>query len=474
MRQLAYEVAALLCLAAAAMGCSETAPFPAGDGGGGSAGAGGDGGAGAAGGQGGLGGAGGGGAGMGGEGGEGGGGEAGGAPPMLDSKLFVWGELAFDNQFQVGFLDYPGPVTTTLPVSALYDIVADLSADGTQVAATFRNGQSHYVVEVHPADGSGPGTLLYDCGSVSNDTKAIAFSPDGAWIAFQYDNDLTDDDEIWVVPSAGGAAFQVSPADDDAQDIRWARTADGAAAWLAFSGQDGNGVRRVYTVNVAAALPQPIPIMVTTADGHAWDASGRLYWADTPVVGEPHSVLYRASADGSLVEAVPGAQLTNATGAALISSFAISPDGTRLAFAANAPEENLGQIYVTEVDAAAPVAVSAVQTAADASHRSIWRLTWSPDGTQLAGIGNWLVGGSGDPGAQSTFVVPAEGAAGGLRISPQHLDKLVFTADSGALIAGNEHAIAAFALTQPDQELLDRLVFQAPAGFTSIGFELAE
>ncbi|UCC63105.1 MAG: PD40 domain-containing protein, partial [Anaerolineae bacterium] len=78
----------------------------------------------------------------------------------------------------------------------------------------------------------------------SNDWAPVV-SPDGAWIAFF--SDRTVDDEVWVMPSVGGAGNETNissdpVADDRFPDFSWARMSVRSGAWEQASTWIPNGV----------------------------------------------------------------------------------------------------------------------------------------------------------------------------------------------------------------------------------------
>jgi hypothetical protein len=128
----------------------------------------------------------------------------------------------------------------------------------------------------------------------------------------------------------------------------------------------------------------------------------------------------------------------------MVTSFALSPDGARVAFTANAPWKSLYQVHVAAVDDASALTVSGVQTApppAGTRGPSTGApLAWSPDGKHLAVIADWQVLAADPDDAFTVFVVPSA-TKGGMRailpapVATLDLEAAFFSRDSKRLLA---------------------------------------
>src|SRR5262249_37090138 len=100
-------------------------------------------------------------------------------------------------------------------------------------------------------------------------------------------------------------------------------------------------------------------------------------------------------------------------------NIAWSPDGTRLAFVADARTDDVFELFVTPADwSKAPLPISgALVSGGDAS---LDRFAWSPDGNHLAFIADKLT-----DGVNELFVAPADGSSEPVRVS-------------GTLVAGGQ------------------------------------
>ncbi|PIE05610.1 MAG: hypothetical protein CSA75_03850, partial [Sorangium cellulosum] len=106
------------------------------------------------------------------------------------------------------------------------------------------------------------------------------------------------------------------------------------------------GIHGLWVVNVLDPSSQPLLLVTDAQLGNDGDVQGNVAWASNGqvVFRANHEMggvwaMYRAAADGSSVEVIEGASLTNVSGAATIGSFGVSADGNSLAFSANSPVE---------------------------------------------------------------------------------------------------------------------------------------
>jgi Tol biopolymer transport system component len=399
---------------------------------------------------------------MGGMGGMGTGGTGGGS---AGQAVLVYGDHATDNTHQIDRLSFPGAMKTKLALMGL--AAADIqsvavSPDGTKLAvAGVDMPMGNPVLNVYAIDGSGAPKNLVTMPTKDQAFNFIAWSPDGKWIAFTGELELNNQTALYVVPSDGAMkAKRVSQTSADTKlnvsRFAWARKADASHAYLAFAGDvlidnvTGLWVYDVITNNLAAIAPTNLlaDMKEVSPSFLEFDSADKIYFKSN------HEVvafrLYRASTSGADLEQVPGSKKTNGAGEASVGSFALSPDGKKLAFAADAPTQNLYQLYVGDVgqDNAAPV--SNVQMTAPASGTRgpsfFSEVAWSPDQKLVAVAADWAVGANDVDNAFGLFVLPASGAAGGVRIinataSNQSVGSLAFSKDSARLYATGDLVI---------------------------------
>jgi hypothetical protein len=147
---------------------------------------------------------------------------------------------------------------------------AEFSPDGDQVAlvvtddlrVSWRIDEGAIYLMDHLGQGTfGEPELLVDADALFDDTEHLAYypawSPDGAWIAFNTSTGDSYDDEdaeLWVVPSSGGAAIALDNANKELGLTnswpRWSPLPDDDILWLTYSS------RRDYGYTATRGMPQ--------------------------------------------------------------------------------------------------------------------------------------------------------------------------------------------------------------------------
>jgi hypothetical protein len=247
----------------------------------------------------------------------------------------------------------------------------------------------------------------------------MAFSPDGRFLAYR-----SSDDDLFVVSTCGGAAETVAPS---VTSYAWAPEVDSGAAHLVYRTEAGH----LFVADAASATLTSIDLTPTATatqqvmvDVPVFDATSRVYFrGDLDVDDEVR--LYRVALDGANREQVPGTDgFTHASGNADIGAFDISADGMQLAFAVDAPTENLFQVYTLDLSGDTAMPLTDVASGATPNtprgpdghepayfwspHRTIM---WSPDATHLAIVADWPLGPEDDDDEFRPFVVPTTGGA---------------------------------------------------------------
>src|SRR5690606_29436651 len=144
-----------------------------------------------------------------------------------------------------------------------------------------------------------------------------------------------------------------------------------------------------------------------------WGGSSKLYFTGDWEVDNTFRA-YRVDADGQNREQVPGTSLTNGNGEAGIGNLEVSPDGTRLAFTAEAPNAVIDDVFVLPLTGGVTAAqVSNVLSSAVSGETRgpsfFNRIVWSLDGAQLLVTAGWT------PTADNTWafsLVPTTGMGG--------------------------------------------------------------
>lgn len=381
-------------------------------------------------------------------------------------NAYVFGGFLGPGSNIIARMKFPNGTSTLLPVQGLVS-AADLRAiagtplgDAIAVAATPLNPGKPVVWKYSSDWLVGPLPLVESPG-VAQPIHALAFSPDGRWLAMLAELELDDAVALYVVAADGSTPtpIRVSHAPTDAsRDVlrfAWAKTVDADHARIAFlADAELDEVVGVYTADVVVggeptALLDASEIaagMGATPTSFGWDASDRVYFGSRHE-GSMTPRVYRAHATGGAVEPVAVTEIKSGSGFAQVPSFALSPDGQRIAFAANAPTKSLFEVYVAPVDGAEPMRVSKVQkappTASTRGASSPAEPVWSPDGTRLAVLADWEVLPGDKDDALTAFVLPTD-VPGGLRaIAPSgsallDLQWVAFSRDSKRVYAVGE------------------------------------
>jgi Tol biopolymer transport system component len=225
-----------------------------------------------------------------------------------------------------------------------------------------------------------PAELLLDCGEDSCRDPAI--SPDGSLVAFVRDRpgsgtadaDLPLEPFVQLIPVSGGAPRAVSPAGDAADSPDWS-----PQGWLSYY----DGTRQVIAVDDLAGGQTAVPN--TTGGAWSWLPDGsavvfpeiEIAEGDESQETSPRLLSFLFQVD------VKTNRRVNLSGADLLedASPAVSPDGTRLAFARNFFDARWTpgrQLWILNLQDSS---LTQLTRSPDYSHSSIH---WSPDGARLA------------------------------------------------------------------------------------------
>lgn len=444
---------------------------------------------------------------VGGMGGLGGGGAAGGAGGVAGPvvQVIVHGDFDTEATQDVASLAFPGPVKTTFVLDKLVgdadiELVA-VSPDGSVLAVAGVNvGNNASVLYGYAADGTGDAVTLAEANAPEQNFEQLAFSPDGAWLAFIADIEVNGQDRLYIVPSDGSSdPVALSPDTGatllDVESFVWARSVSSTSGMVAYVGDlVTNGVQGVWTVDaIAAAAPVEIVAQgelsedADVADLLDFDAQGRVYFKGD-FESDDLFRLYRADADGTDREMMPGTALIHGNGPASIGTFGLSPDGLRLAFSCESPDQGNYRVFTMDVTASAADVVSSITTGTSPGSEgpSFFSLVaWSPDGTRLAVAADWTVDDSPD-NSFSAFVLPSSGAPGGIRVlgapsdADRDVDRVAFSADSSRLFVLGDlttdtdlelYAITLFEAADQDARVVR--VEDVPAGGDVDGFVIS-
>jgi Tol biopolymer transport system component len=429
-----------------------------------------------------------------------GGGEDGGpdaAPPGAPT-IWVHGDLVTDNRNQVAAYaigsETPAAPAAVLPggdtarlglgespssVFGTYDV----SADGNRIAYPADiEVAGRFDLYVSRVDGSNE-IRLVTIGASARFGKA-RFSRDGQFIAFTADFEADGSFDAYVVPSneENATPVRVSPEASvgDVDDLVWFADSN----TLMFTG-DFTEIRvfELWSVDVTAATPTAEPLIPRAAILAAPPAAGVIQ----PVLGRDGTILVKARIDadrvirfhtldddGQNLDVLPNSVITRTDGTTIaeLGQNGLSPDGTQIAFTA---DETLGvhDVWVMPVDgSAAPTQVTTGLVAPPAgviNPSTGQRLRWSPDGTQIAFIADYVTVNKDEP-----FVAPVNGD-GQVRLAnigpaddAADAISMTWSPDGSQLFVVADHAtpnvVELFALAPDLTDQEPTLVFAMPEG----------
>jgi dipeptidyl aminopeptidase/acylaminoacyl peptidase len=255
-------------------------------------------------------------------------------------------------------------------VDDLLDLVQvsapEIAPDGTRILYTrsvlqaWSENKRASTVWMVNADGTDARQLLG-----SDKDRNAAWSPDGQHVAFLSTRDQEGQRDapgaqIWLLPMAGGEAMKLTDLTSGVRAFRWA--ADGSR--LFFTAEEPQS-------DAEKAIRKNVGDGVFVDEGPNGQSAGR------------YSNLWVVTVSDKTVR-----QIT--TGQRLISSFAPSPDASRLAFIARGEnrrnDSHLAEVYLADV-------ASGVVTRLTTNEAPERDVDWSPDGSHVSftapGLGTW-------------------------------------------------------------------------------------
>ena len=198
-----------------------------------------------------------------------------------------------------------------------------------------------------------------------------AWSPDGAWIAFESKRGDDEESQIYVIPFAGGEARRVTSVPTGASSVKWfpdsKRVAFVSWVWPDLDSWEQQGLRLKERKD-------------SKLSAKTWDKPIIRWWDHWVEDREPH--LYSVAIENGEPQAI-----TLGTGRCLsreepgLDSYAIAPDGAEVAFAADIDPTGVDanfDVFVVPAAGGAARNVSAENPADDTAP------LYSPDGRWLA------------------------------------------------------------------------------------------
>jgi hypothetical protein len=349
------------------------------------------------------------------------------APPgVAGSRVWVVGDILTDQQDLAAAFTHG---TGTLPYGPGNEPplriprVRAFDARGTRIAYVADASMAgRFDLHVASADNTGA-VIVAQAAGLGVDITSVALSPDGTKVAFTRDSVLVNDGfDLWVAPTIAGATpVKVSPDRGgslmpDQQDVSTAYTWSADGRYLAFAGDlEENGYDQVYVVDTTAAAPTAVELLrradIATQPGGAqgvrgplqFDSANNVYFRARIQPGSTQFQLFRATVAGartplSLPPRAGGASIPDA------GAFSISPDGSKLVFSADAPMLGHYDLYVAAT--ASPTPTRLTQLAAPGNASFIAPIAFSPDGTRIAVVADFLAG----DGNDEPFVIHLDGS----------------------------------------------------------------
>ncbi len=414
------------------------------------------------------------------------------AAVQVESQRALWlGDFTTNGVDEVRIYDGIAGLSsfTMTGVTVVDDIQSvAVSPDGTKLAIGIAHDGGTPTLYVANIDGTGTPVTILDSADAAVTFSEIAWSPDGTQLAYIADTLLDGEKLVFAAPADGTAApalvsHNPNNAAQDAQTIVWTDNAH-----VVYRGDLVNDtVDNFYITDVTLPVPAPVSLVPDNilVDGSevrntAGFGGGKVYFKSNH---EGTFKLYRVDPDGQNLEIVPAlAALTNGAGAAEGGTFAISPDGASIAFSADSPTAFLYQVYVAPLGGTATLQSNiAVNNPTPMSTRGPVgpnAIRWSGDGTMLGITADWP-GNIGDlDNDNAGYIVPATGAAGGVRIwnvdvvaNNQDVVEVAFTSDSSTFFAlgdlrtnNNTEVFVTTDLATADQDTTATLIEDVPAG----------
>ncbi len=355
------------------------------------------------------------------------------APPTIDSRpvdamidaptststtrVWVTGDLAVDNQLKAGtfFDDATLPVTPTLFPTA-GNLAAngksfDVSADGSKIAYLADSTTAgRFDLYVAGAAGANPVMVFQAPAGVTLSNPQ--FSPDGTKIAYLADPVLATMKDLFVIAAAvNSTPVKLSP--DRVANASGLSVFTGLV-WSSDSKYIGYSARitalnfdEALVVDTSVATPVSkfvIPKADIAPNGNgaqgvrgfaAFDNVGHVYFRARLETGGRFK-LYRANLDGTgrVVQVLAPAR--SDASAADFGGFGITPDGTKMVFAADAPTATTYQLYLVTLATPTPLKLTNA-TVANTEPAFNNPLMFSPDVSKVAFVADYAVDGEFEP-----------------------------------------------------------------------------
>ncbi len=224
----------------------------------------------------------------------------------------------------------------------------------------FIDVKNHQISMIH-TNGDFLGTVT-DVGYYDND--AMAWSPDGRWIAFG--NHPAEDGEIYMIRPDGSELERITFAPHNKSELSWSW--DGK--YIAYSDDGGTGFENdIVVLDVDTRETRKLTYTSGIEGFPAWSPNGKLIAFLYREELFSQVKLFVMSADGS------DRQLITDDIPIVLTHLSWSPDGKQIAFTSG--EKGCGQIYVVNLEDGELTPLTNLLGCVRSS-------TWSPDGRHIA------------------------------------------------------------------------------------------
>jgi len=197
------------------------------------------------------------------------------------------------------------------------------------------------------------------------------FSPNNSRVVYMADQNTNGVTELYSVPSAGGASTRLNPALPAGRKVETFAISPDSTRVVYFADQTVNDRIDLYSVPIAGGVSTPLAQMV-----------------DTSKISPDSTRVVLTSAAGGLVElySVPivGGTLTKLNStlqpSGEVAGFRISPDGTRVVYAADQTTDGIYELYTVPIIGGS---VTKISGAMNPIGSGVSRFDISPDGARV-------------------------------------------------------------------------------------------
>jgi Tol biopolymer transport system component len=210
-----------------------------------------------------------------------------------------------------------------------------------------------------------------------SEDQAMAWSPNGRWIAFHTHREMSDD--VWLKPADGSAPDRRITFLGRGAEVGWPRWSPDGGTVLLNGARRGDGASVLYTIGVSQETGHVTSALrEVTVDGVSGEIGHAELLPDSASIvaiakeGPGRHVIFRVPAAGGRATVEHRFDTEHD-----FSGLAVSGNGRTVAFAAPATD-GFFQIFLKTIGAGLP----AVQLTTDRSHKT--QPAWSPDGGRVA------------------------------------------------------------------------------------------